>query len=50
VPIPLVRPGRRAAPKPVEAAPGTSMVAVLLAFVAAAIGYFIYRAKHTGHF
>jgi hypothetical protein len=50
VPIPLVRPGRRAAPKPVEPAPGTSMVAVLLAFVAAAIGYFIYRAKHTGHF
>jgi len=26
------------------------MVAVLLALVAAAIGYFIYRARHTGHF
>jgi hypothetical protein len=49
-PIPLVRPGRRAIPKPVEPAAGTSMVAVLLALVAAAIGYFIYRARHTGHF
>jgi hypothetical protein len=49
-PIPLVRRGPRATPKPVEPAAGTSMVAVLLALVAAAIGYFIYRARHTGHF
>ncbi len=53
VPIPLVRPaGRRSmAPKAVEPAPGTSMVAVILAVVvAAAIAYFIYLGRHTGHF
>lgn len=53
VPIPLVRPaGRRSiAPKAVEPAPGTSMVAVILAVVvAAAVAYFIYLGRHTGHF
>jgi hypothetical protein len=51
-PIPLVRPGRRSmAPKPVEPAPGTLMVAVLLAVVvAAAVAYFIYLSRHAGHF
>jgi hypothetical protein len=49
-PIPLVRPGRRSTtPKAVEPAPGSSMVAVLLALVAAAVAYFVYRVRHTGH-
>ncbi len=46
-PIPLVRPGKRAS-KEVEPAAGTSMVAVLLALVAAAIAYLVYRARHGG--
>lgn len=49
-PIPLVRPGRRSTtPKAVEPAPGSSMIAVLLALVAAAVAYFVYRVRHTGH-
>jgi hypothetical protein len=39
------------APKPVEPPPGTSMITVLLGVVvAAAVAYFLYLARHTGHF
>jgi hypothetical protein len=50
-PIPLVKPRRSVAPKPVEPPPGTSMITVLLTVVvAAAVAYFIYLARHMGHF